>query len=122
MKYADCSSRSLIAQIPLPDPPFHMTGACNASETDKLSSKMSLKNSVEIEISWDWPPESVCTSQADRKDRPNWTCKTRDDMRKCFCNENFKWDGSSLNCTQGEDWGCFSPSIFLILLSGYVRS
>ncbi|XP_034701004.1 G-type lectin S-receptor-like serine/threonine-protein kinase At4g03230 [Vitis riparia] len=21
-------------------------------------------------------------------------------MRKCFCNENFKWDGSSLNCTQ----------------------
>ena len=71
MKYADCSSRSLIAQIPLPDPPFHMTGACNASETDKLSSKMSLKNSVEIEISWDRPPESVCTSQADRKDRPN---------------------------------------------------
>ncbi|KAJ9686805.1 hypothetical protein PVL29_015586 [Vitis rotundifolia] len=82
MKSADCCSGSLIAQIPLLDLPFHMTGACNASETDKLSSKMSFKNSVEIEISWDPPPEPVYG------------------MRKCFWNENFKWDGSSLNCTQ----------------------
>ena len=104
VKDANCSSPSLIRQIPKLKSPFSMTGVCNASKTDKFSSnsKTTLNSSVEIEISWDPPPEPECTLSADCKDWPNSICTTRRGRRKCFCNENFKWNGQSLNCTQGE--------------------
>ena len=104
VKDANFSSPSLIPQILKLKSPFRMTGVCNASKTDKFSSdsKMTLNNSVEIEISWDPPPEPECTLSADCKDWPNSICTTRRGRRKCFCNENFKWNGQSLNCTQGE--------------------
>ncbi|WJZ99596.1 hypothetical protein VitviT2T_018023 [Vitis vinifera] len=102
VKDANCSSPSLIRQIPKLKSPFSMTGVCNASKTDKFSSnsKTTLNSSVEIEISWDPPPEPECTLSADCKDWPNSNCTTRRGRRKCFCNENFKWNGQSLNCTQ----------------------
>ncbi|RVW18001.1 G-type lectin S-receptor-like serine/threonine-protein kinase [Vitis vinifera] len=98
LKEADCSSRSLIPPLNLP---FHLTDVCKEVGTDNFGSEMSLKNSIEVEISWDPPLEPVCTSSADCKDWPNSTCGTRDGTRRCFCNENFKWNSSSLNCTQG---------------------
>ncbi|WJZ99594.1 hypothetical protein VitviT2T_018022 [Vitis vinifera] len=98
LKEADCSSRSLIPPL---NPPFHLTDVCKEVGTDNFGSEMSLKNSIEVEISWDPPLEPVCTSSADCKDWPNSTCGTRDGTRRCFCNENFKWNSSSLNCTQG---------------------
>ena len=100
LKEADCSSRSLIPPL---DPPFRIIDVCKEVGTDHFGSEMSLKNSIEVEISWDPPSEPACTSSADCKDWPNSTCGTRDGMRRCFCNENFKWNSSSLNCTQGED-------------------
>ncbi|RVW57774.1 G-type lectin S-receptor-like serine/threonine-protein kinase [Vitis vinifera] len=98
LKEADCSSRSLIPPL---NPPFHLTDVCKEVGTDNFGCEMSLKNSIEVEISWDPPLEPVCTSSADCKDWPNSTCGTRDGTRRCFCNENFKWNSSSLNCTQG---------------------
>eukprot|EP00261_Vitis_vinifera_P037743 XP_019078986.1 PREDICTED: G-type lectin S-receptor-like serine/threonine-protein kinase At4g03230 isoform X2 [Vitis vinifera] len=98
LKEADCSSRSLIPPL---DPPFRITDACKEVGTDHFGSEMSLKNSIEVEISWDPPSEPACTSSADCKDWPNSICGTRDGMSRCFCNENFKWNSSSLNCTQG---------------------
>ncbi|KAL6330201.1 hypothetical protein AAG906_040122 [Vitis piasezkii] len=73
LKESDCSSRSLIDKIPPLNPPFHMTNVCTVP---------------------------VCTSSADCKDWPNSNCRTQNGTTKCFCNEKFKWNGSSLDCTQ----------------------
>ena len=83
------------------NPPFRITSWCNA-DTGNSSSSMPMKGQYEIEISWDPPPEPVCTSETDCKDWPNSSCRTQNRTR-CFCNQNFKWNSSSLNCTQGED-------------------
>ena len=101
LKDADCSSRSLNNKIPPLDPPFRMTGVCKEVGTDNSGSKMSLKkNGIVVEISWKPSLEPVCTSSADCKDWKNSTCRTRMGMRRCFCNENFAWNSSSLNCVQ----------------------
>eukprot|EP00261_Vitis_vinifera_P037744 XP_019078987.1 PREDICTED: G-type lectin S-receptor-like serine/threonine-protein kinase At4g03230 isoform X1 [Vitis vinifera] len=101
LKESDCSSRSLIDKIPPLNPPFHMTNVCTVVKIDNFGSEKSLENSIEIEISWDPPLEPVCTSSADCKDWPNSNCRTQNGTTKCFCNEKFKWNGSSLDCTQG---------------------
>ena len=84
------------------NPPFGIASWCNA-DTGNSSSSMSMKGQYEIEISWDPPPEPVCTSETDCKDWPNSSCRMQNRTRRCFCNQNFKWNRSSLNCTQGED-------------------
>jgi hypothetical protein len=57
---------------------------------------------AEVEISWIPPQEPNCTLSKDCKDWPNSTCKiTRDGKRRCLCNQNFRWNGSTLNCTEG---------------------
>ena len=100
--------------------PFDIASQCN-DDAEKLSSAMPNQELHEVEISWDPPLEPVCNSSTDCKEWPNSTCNMRDGMRRCFCNENFIWNGSILDCTQGEDV-LYSPSISLNLLSGYVTS
>jgi hypothetical protein len=56
----------------------------------------------EVEISWEPPLEPTCTLLTDCKDWPNSTCDVaRDGKRRCLCKQNFRWNGSTLNCTQG---------------------
>jgi hypothetical protein len=56
----------------------------------------------EVEISWNPPQEPTCTSFKDCKDWPNSKCDVaRDGKRMCLCNQDFRWNGSTLNCTQG---------------------
>ncbi|KAJ9686797.1 hypothetical protein PVL29_015581 [Vitis rotundifolia] len=81
------------------NPPFGIASWCNA-DTGNSSSSMSMKGQYEIEISWNPPPEPVCTSATDCKDWPNLSCRMQNRTRRCFCNQNFKWNTSSLNCTQ----------------------
>ena len=83
------------------NPPFKIARWCNV-EKGNYSSSMSMKGQYEIEISWDPPPEPMCSSATDCKDWPNSICRTQDGQRRCFCNQNFKWNSSSLNCTQGD--------------------
>jgi len=59
-------------------------------------------SSEEVEISWIPPQEPNCTLSKDCKDWPNSTCNiTSDGKRRCLCNQNFRWNGSTLNCTGG---------------------
>ena len=79
-----------------PHSPFNRASQCNYMSNQKL---------YEVEISWDPPQEPpTCNSSSDCKEWPNSTCNMRDGiLRRCFCDENFKWNVSSLICTQGED-------------------
>ena len=99
------------------NPPFRIASLCNV-DTENYSSSMSMKGQYEVEISWDPPPEPVCSSATDCKDWPNSSCRTQDGHRRCFCNDNFKWNSSSLNCTQGEDILHPCINILLNLASG----
>ncbi|XP_021280228.1 G-type lectin S-receptor-like serine/threonine-protein kinase At4g03230 isoform X1 [Herrania umbratica] len=66
--------------------PFHVTSRCNADE---------------VEVGWDPPLEPTCSSLADCKDWPNSSCNvTSDGKKRCLCNESFRWDNLSLNCTE----------------------
>ena len=100
-KDSNYSSPSFVGQILQLNPPFR--SFFNVSKTNNSVSNMPLKNSVEVEISWDPPPEPECNSSEDCKDWPNSNCTTRQHKRRCFCNKNFHWNGRDLNCTQGED-------------------
>ncbi|KAL5972923.1 hypothetical protein ACLOJK_039729 [Asimina triloba] len=74
------------------------------------TSIINLNSSVEVvywqeglEIQWDAPREPVCDSSKDCNDWPNSSCKTNgtgNDTKRCFCNENFRWDESHMNCSQ----------------------
>jgi hypothetical protein len=56
----------------------------------------------EVEISWEPPPEPTCTLLTDCNGWPNSTCEiTRDGKRRCLCKQNFRWNGSTVTCTQG---------------------
>jgi hypothetical protein len=56
----------------------------------------------EIEISWEPPQQPICNSSRDCKDWPNSICNiAMDGNKRCLCKQNFFWDGSILNCTQG---------------------
>ncbi|KAK8519070.1 hypothetical protein V6N12_012299 [Hibiscus sabdariffa] len=71
--------------------PFHVTSRCTTDE---------------VEIGWDPPLEPTCSSPTDCKDWPNSTCNvTSVGTKRCLCNTNFRWDDSSLNCTEDDDYG-----------------
>ncbi|KAK3184281.1 hypothetical protein Dsin_031567 [Dipteronia sinensis] len=73
--------------------PFHVTGWCDED---------SLTGRVEVEISWDGPPEPMCSSSEDCKSWPNSSCnKTGDGKTRCLCNRCFQWNSLGLNCTEG---------------------
>ncbi|XP_058093645.1 G-type lectin S-receptor-like serine/threonine-protein kinase B120 isoform X2 [Magnolia sinica] len=54
-----------------------------------------------IEIGWRDPPEPVCYSVNECWAWPNSTClpdKAEVGRKRCFCNANFRWDGSLMRC------------------------
>jgi hypothetical protein len=58
---------------------------------------------AEVEISWVPPQEPTCILLTDCKDWPNSICNiTKDGKERCLCKQNFQWNGSTLNCTEGE--------------------
>lgn len=85
--------------------PFHVKNWCNAAGPGNSSSNSSSRGIDEVELSWDPPLEPTCTSSMDCKDWPaDSSCNAaRDGKKRCLCNENFRWNGSSLYCTRGED-------------------
>eukprot|EP00257_Ricinus_communis_P026367 XP_025013781.1 G-type lectin S-receptor-like serine/threonine-protein kinase At4g03230 [Ricinus communis] len=81
--------------------PFHVIRWCDA-DLGNYSSDASFINGGEVEINWDPPQEPTCSSATDCSDWPNSTCHaTGDGRKKCLCNKRFRWDGLTLNCTQG---------------------
>ncbi|KAL5999604.1 hypothetical protein ACLOJK_037889 [Asimina triloba] len=87
----------------------HYVGV-SKSGCSAYTSIINLNSSVDVvhwqeglEIQWDAPREPVCDSSKDCNDWPNSSCKTDgtgNDMKRCFCNENFQWDDSLMNCSQ----------------------
>ncbi|XP_059452590.1 G-type lectin S-receptor-like serine/threonine-protein kinase At4g03230 isoform X2 [Corylus avellana] len=57
----------------------------------------------EIDISWDPPQQPSCNSSKDCKEWPNSNCNMAiDGKKRCFCKQNFLWNGTILNCTTKE--------------------
>ncbi|KAI9177584.1 hypothetical protein LWI28_016946 [Acer negundo] len=89
--------------------PFHVTGWCDVD---------SLTGRAEVEISWDRPPEPMCSSSEDCKSWPNSSCnKTGDGKTRCLCNGSFQWNSLSLNCTEGVKKRKVSLSLIIALAS-----
>ncbi|KAF8414024.1 hypothetical protein HHK36_002023 [Tetracentron sinense] len=56
-----------------------------------------------VEIRWEPPSEPMCNSSNNCGDWPNSTCKLNMTVhrdKRCYCNENFRWDPIKVNCTQ----------------------
>ncbi|KAK4255410.1 hypothetical protein QN277_008413 [Acacia crassicarpa] len=71
------------------DSPFNVTNWCFAQD--------------KIEVSWLPPLEPLCHNSTDCSDWPHSTCNddSKDEKRRCLCNENYYWNNSTLNCTLG---------------------
>ncbi|KAM3251653.1 G-type lectin S-receptor-like serine/threonine-protein kinase isoform X1 [Capsicum annuum] len=75
--------------------PFHPINRCYNGKLQNLSSIN------EIQIMWEPPPEPTCTTSADCEDWPNSSCSIAGGgLRRCLCNQYYKWDGLALNCTR----------------------
>lgn len=75
-----------------------------SNKVDNAGNTISSEVIDEKEISWDTPPEPSCNSSADCKYWPYSTCNvTAEGMRRCLCHANYRWDGTALNCTIGEN-------------------
>ncbi|XP_059629509.1 G-type lectin S-receptor-like serine/threonine-protein kinase At4g03230 [Cornus florida] len=78
--------------------PFRITDWCYTDPSHKP-----MKGWKEIEIAWKPPQEPSCNSSKDCKDWLNSSCNiTENGKARCLCIANYHWNGSSLNCTQGE--------------------
>lgn len=56
-----------------------------------------------VEISWRPSLEPVCVSLKDCESWPDSRCLPDETMvakKRCFCNTNFQWDSSKMNCTR----------------------
>ncbi|KAF8364594.1 hypothetical protein HHK36_033436 [Tetracentron sinense] len=82
-----------------------LNSGCNAY-TSIVSSDISTASdgwSEGVEIGWEPPSEPMCNSSNDCGDWPNSTCQlnmTVHGNKRCYCNENFRWDPYFVNCTQ----------------------
>lgn len=55
-----------------------------------------------IEINWLPAPEPPCSEFIDCNNWPHSKCKATSEGRtRCLCDSNYKWNSSSINCTQG---------------------
>lgn len=78
--------------------PFNMLNSCYGG--------MQSGNGNDVEFDWNSPPEPLCTSAIDCMDWPNSSCNaTRDVKRRCHCNANYQWNGTTLACTQVRSGG-----------------
>lgn len=82
--------------------PFHVVAWCGTGPKDQKPDTVLLGDN-EVELSWEPPEEPLCSSSSDCRGWPNSSCNmTKDGNKRCLCNTKFRWDGLSLNCTQGE--------------------
>ncbi|XP_058093650.1 G-type lectin S-receptor-like serine/threonine-protein kinase SRK isoform X7 [Magnolia sinica] len=75
------------------------------------------KGSEGIEIGWRDPPEPVCYWVQDCRAWPNSTClpdKAEVGIKRCFCDANFRWNGSMMSCTL--DGGGTNSSALLVIV------
>ncbi|KAB5512975.1 hypothetical protein DKX38_030003 [Salix brachista] len=85
--------------------PFKMNAFKPRCDTvaGNFGSNISSQGLVEIVIGWEPPREPLCTSSADCEDWANSSCNVAgNDIVRCHCNSNFRWDGMALKCVQGE--------------------
>lgn len=87
--------------------PFNVTNWCyDEAELGSYTSQNSFTSRTdEVEIAWE-PPilEPTCISYTDCKGLQHSTCiAAKDGTRRCRCGPNFKWNGTTLNCTQGDE-------------------
>lgn len=104
--------------------PFNVTNWCYAeAEMHSYTSQVSSRyRTNEVEIAWEPPMlEPICISSANCKGLPHSTCKEKDGKRRCLCDTNFKWNGLTLNCTQGDEDTNLIDSIFYHLPLSFFR-
>lgn len=56
---------------------------------------------VVIKINWLPAPEPPCIKPIDCKKWSHSTCRTSKGGTRCLCNPNYKWNDSTMKCTQG---------------------
>ncbi|CAI9759941.1 unnamed protein product [Fraxinus pennsylvanica] len=84
-----CDARNLSEQIVKlnQSSPFTVTNGCYKRR---------------IEISWKPPLEPSCNVSGDCRDWSNSSCHARaNGMSRCYCDQEYQWNGTSLNCVQG---------------------
>ncbi|CAA3016361.1 G-type lectin S-receptor-like serine threonine-kinase At4g03230 [Olea europaea subsp. europaea] len=55
-----------------------------------------------IEISWKPPLEPSCNVPGDCRDWTNSSCHAKaNGVSRCYCDQEYQWNGTSLNCVQG---------------------
>ncbi|MED6149198.1 hypothetical protein PIB30_060183 [Stylosanthes scabra] len=52
----------------------------------------------ELEVTWLPPPEPLCNESEDCKGWTHSTCQQIQNVKRCLCNSNYRWDNASLNC------------------------
>uniref|UniRef100_A0A803MG13 non-specific serine/threonine protein kinase n=1 Tax=Chenopodium quinoa TaxID=63459 RepID=A0A803MG13_CHEQI len=58
---------------------------------------------IEVEMSWNQPPEFLCHAPSDCNQFHHTSCKSTNGVEKrCLCGSKFHWDGLKLECTKGE--------------------
>lgn len=108
----NCNSRGTVVKLD-PFSPFKVANSCYAEPEPEMvaytSQVPSLGRTVKVEISWELPKlEPTCISSANCKEWPHTTCMAaKDGGGRCLCGANFRWNGNTLNCTQGEDVNYF---------------
>ncbi|KAK6918936.1 Bulb-type lectin domain [Dillenia turbinata] len=79
--------------------PFSVNSPCyNGHDINSFATS---SRGRDMEVFWKPPEEPPCSSSKDCVDWPNSSCnETTDGTKRCLCNANFQWNGTSLNCTQ----------------------
>ena len=89
-----------------PTPPFKITNWCYVDDVlRKFSSQVSSRVS-NVELGWNIPVEPICNTTEDCRGWPHSNCSpTEVGERRCKCNTSYRWNGQTLNCTDGENKG-----------------
>ncbi|PIN17007.1 Serine/threonine protein kinase [Handroanthus impetiginosus] len=78
--------------------PFYVTSKCY-----NFSANPVIRSGIQIEIGWKPPLEPVCNMSIDCRDWPNSDCQDKGNgRRRCYCNQGYRWDDSSVNCNRGD--------------------
>ena len=100
----DVESRKFVIQV---DPSITYCGSERSGndETLQIRFPFSVTNDCldedEVEVTWQPPPEPICTESADCVGWEHSSCKAARVGKSCLCDTNYRWDGVSLNCTKG---------------------
>ncbi|PIM97716.1 Serine/threonine protein kinase [Handroanthus impetiginosus] len=95
-----CNNKKLSSQIVNLNQslPFYITSKCY-----NFSANPVIRSGIQIEIGWKPPLEPVCNMSIDCRDWPDSDCQDKGNgLRRCYCNQGYRWDDSSVNCTRGD--------------------